>query len=259
MQTTQMRIGGTRVALKLSGSLGDAADHLATMTRTNIRAMLRDPRVRDEAIRRVMTDPCVSRCYVSSDGTRNDCDCNSGFQWTTDGEAQAMMREGLSGEGCPARDVWNDFTSLMIGHADSGRGHHQPIAADCDCLTPVSLAVAGYLAWFAPERLAVEGVAIGGRRLNLGSLRSNDARFAVGITLPPDEPGKERVGHAYGLMNRMPRAPQPPIKMPFKDGGPWWVWDASAHWGMTRPSDSFYTTGEFVGFEVSREGLGGLK
>ncbi len=41
----------------------------------------------------------------------------NGFQCTTDGEAQ-----GLSGEGCPARDVWNDFVSLVIGHADEKKG-----------------------------------------------------------------------------------------------------------------------------------------
>jgi hypothetical protein len=128
--------------------------------------------------------------------------------------------------------------------------------ADCDCLTPAVLSVFGHMAWNAPKEYSVRGVP-GYEGFNLGAFRSEDKRFAIGITLPPFEQGKERIGHAYGLMNTIPRAPQPTIQMPY-EGGPWWVIDPSAHWGMKRPPDDYYSTGEFVAFELRRDRLDGL-
>ena len=237
---THIKLGAGRIGLQAGASIQDAADLLAVIAGINRRALQADPDMRADAIRRVLSPPCPDRCYVSSDGLHHDCYCPSGFQWTTDGEAEAM-------QGCPARDVWNDLRSLYLAHRNRGAGPDEPIAADCDCLTPAHLSVLSHLAWEQPR----SGYAISG--VQLGDVRDAGKRFAVGITLPPPEPGKERIGHAYGLVNYMPRAPQPPIKMPFR-GGPWWVIDASAHWGMRRPADSFYTSGEFVGTEVLRNG-----
>lgn len=241
---TQLRIGGVRIGLNAGQSILDAADLLAGVARVNLRALRDDPKLRADAVGRVLSPPCATRCYVSEDGARNDCNCLSGFQYASDPEQQAM-------QGCPARDVWNDLRSLLIGHAESGRGRGDPIVADCDCLTPASLAVQAYTAWYAPK-----GYGMGG--LDLGALHDDERRFAVGITLPPPEPGKARIGHAYSLLNRPPNPPQPPIRIDL-EGSPWWVWDGSAHWGMQRPPDSFYTTGEYVAVEVSRKDLDGLR
>lgn len=253
MSGTHLRLGGHRIDLRAGGSLQDFADLLAAMTRGNIRAFRDDPSLRAEMVRRVMSPPCASRCYVSRDGTQNDCNCNSGLQWTTDPEAEAL-------QGCPARDVWNDARALWQNHQMSGRGPDQPIVADCDCLTPLSLGVAAHMAWHGRHISGMSGIVLGSAGFefgDVGALISPRQRFAVGITLPPEVPGKERIGHAYGLVNYRPAAPQPEIKMPYP--GDWWVWDASAHWGMARPADSFYTTGEYVGSEVRRDDLDGLR
>lgn len=242
---THIKLGAGRIGLQAGASIQDAADLLAVIAGINRRSLRDDNELREDAIRRVLSPPCATRCYVSQDGAHHDCTCASGFQWTTDPEAQAL-------EGCPARDVWNDLRSLRLGHYNRGAGPHDPIAADCDCLTPAHLAVLSHLAWDQPAG----GYAVSGYQL--GAVRGDAKRFAVGITLPPLEPGKERIGHAYGLVNYMPRAPQPPIQMPFV-GGPWWVIDASAHWGMKRPPDSFYTYGEFVATEVLRDGCAVLR
>lgn len=243
---THIKLGSGRIGLSAGSSILDAAELLEILTRINIRSLRDDPRLRTEMIRRVLSPPCETRCYVSQDGVRNDCNCASGFQWTSDPEAQAL-------QGCPARDVWNDIRSLSVDHATIGRGPHDPIAADCDCLTPASLSVAAYLAWMAPKGYAVGGVALGA--VDKRSVQ----RFAVGITLPPDIPGKERIGHAYGLVNYRPPAPQPEVRVAGLKNGPWWVWDASCHWGMNRPPNEFYTTGEYVAVEVRRDALDGLK
>lgn len=251
-----IRIGSARIQYDVGASILDAADSLASIARVDLRQLRDDPRLRDEAIRRVLSPPCPTRCYVSGDGARHDCTCPSGFQWTTDPEAQAL-------EGCPPRDVWSDIRALLAGHHAAGRGPHDPIACDCDDLTPTSIAVAGYLAWFAPETLSVSGFSdfsLEGTcaRCNMGAAKGREPRFAVGITLPPPLPGKERIGHAYGLVSYKPQAPQPEIKMPYKDGD-WWVWDASAHFGMARPANDFYTSGEYVAVEVRRDALDGLR
>ena len=240
----QIRISGLgRIAMPAGRSLRDAAEILEGITRVNVRGFRDDPALRDEVIRRVLSPPCATRCYVSRDGTQNDCNCASGFQWTTDSEAQAL-------EGCGPVDIWNDFASLGAAHHAAGRGMSDPIAADCDCLTPIALGAMAYLAWFQPENFSVAG-------FSLGAQRNDSRRFAVGITLPPAVPGKERIGHAYALTNYIPGPPQPKIRMPYKD--PWFVWDPSAHWGMKRPEDSFYPSGEHVAFEVRREHLDGLE
>ncbi len=237
---THIKLGAGRIGLQAGATIQDASDLLAVIAGINRRALLNDGELRDDAIRRVMSPPCATRCYVSHDGSSHDCNCVSGFQWTTDPEAQAL-------EGCPARDVWNDLRSLRLGHYSRGAGPHEPIAADCDCLTPAHLSVLSHVAWDQPT----PGYAIAG--IQLGAVRDTGKRFAVAITLPPPDPSKERIGHAYGLVNYPPRAPQPLIQMPF-DGGPWYVIDASAHWGMARPPNSFYTTGEFVATEILRNG-----
>ncbi len=246
MSGTHIKLGSHRIALLAGSSIADAAGLLGEVTRINLRALRDDPSLREEAIRRVFSKPCASRCYVSRDGADHDCDCASGFQWTTDPEAQAL-------EGCPPRDVWNDLRSLIHGHKARGAGPDEPIACDCDCLTPATLAVAAYTSWLAPKNAAIGGVNLGA----YASSPSRPTRFAVGITLPPPDPSKERIGHAYGLINAVPAAPQPMIRMPFA-GGPWYVWDASAHHGMTRPPNDFYTLGKFVAFEVRRDDLDGL-
>lgn len=250
MSSTQIRIGGVRIGLRAGAQILDACEVLEAITRINLRALRDDADLRDDAMRRVLSPPCVDRCYVSEDGSRNDCDCASGFQYASDPEAQAL-------EGCPARDVWNDLRSLGISHHDSGRGHHEPIVADCDCLAPATIAVYAYIAWFMPDKYQIQGVrAFNG--VNLGAYRSPEKRFAIGITLPPFEAGKERIGHAYGLMNHIPLPPQPAIVMPYADG-PWYVLDPSAHWGMRRPPDNYYPTGEIAAFELRRDALDGLR
>lgn len=239
---THIRLGAHRIDLQAGNSIADFAELLAGITRANIRALRDDPVLREEAFRRVNSPPCPDRCYVSQDGRRDNCNCASGFQWTTDPEAQAL-------QGCPARDVWNDFRALGMGHHESGRGRKDPIAADCDCLAPIWLAVAAFSAW-NPQDISVAGI-------QLGAYRKDDAQFAVGITLPPLVPGKERVGHAYALQTILPSPPQPAIQMPYQ-GGPWWIADPSAHWGMSRPDNKYYATGEYVAFPIRRDALDGL-
>ncbi len=247
MGGTHIRIGGVRIDLRFSGTIKDAADLLGGVTRASLRSIIADPVLREEAIRRVLSPPCAVRCFVSKDGTRHDCNCPSGFQYSSDPEQQAL-------EGCPARDVWSDLRSLLKGHHEAGRGADDPIVADCDDLTPSTLAVAAYIAWFAPKGYAVNG-------FELGAWRRDEERFASAITLPPDKPGaaNERVAHAYGLVSKPPPAPQPRIAMVDKEGRRWFVWDASAHFGMKRPPDSYYVTGEIAGFEIHRENLEGLQ
>lgn len=241
---THIRLGGHRIDLRAGNSIDDFAVLLEGIARINLLALREDPRLREEAFRRVNSPPCGTRCYVSGDGSRNDCNCASGFQWTTDPEAQAM-------QGCPARDVWNDFRGLGMGHHESGRGKADPIAADCDCLAPIWAAVAAYSAWFPPDNISVAGI-------QLGAYKNNDFRVAIGITLPPSIPGKERIGHAYVLQNVIPPSPQPTIVMPY-GGGPWWVADPSAHWGMPRPDNDFYSSGTFVARELLRGNIEGLR
>jgi hypothetical protein len=258
---THIRLGGIRYELRAGGSISDPCEILAAITRGNLRAYLEDPRIRAEVLRRLQSPPCPVRCYVSTDGARNDCTCSSGFQYTSDPEQQASI-------GCEARDVWNDARALLVTHEEAGRGANDPIMVDCDCITTTGIAGAAWLAWYEPHRAPLAGIDLAGIELAgppavtsllappIGS--AGEAQFAIGITLPAEVPGRVRVGHCYGLVNRKPKPPQPPIQMPFA-GGPWWVWDLSAHFGMNRPSDDFYTTGEAVAFPVVHEGLFGLR
>lgn len=244
-----------RLAVKTAGSLIDAAELLEAIARANLRAYLDDERLRDEAVRRILSPPCPSRCYVQRGGG-NDCNCASGMQWSSDEEAQEL-------EKCPPRDVWSDFRSLLIGHESAGRGASDPIVCDCDDMAPAAASVLAYLAWFAPAGFSVAGVpkaapsvyrALGVEPVRLGAASvgiSHDkgARFAIAITHPP----RADIAHAYALMNRRPPSPQPEIR-----SEEWWVWDPAAHWGMERPSDTFYFSAPPVAFELRREGLQGL-
>ncbi len=253
---THIRLGAFRYELRAGGSILDPCEILASITRGNLRAFIDDPRLRAEIIRRLQSPPCAVRCYVHADGA-NDCTCPSGFQYTSDPEQQASI-------GCEARDVWNDARALLVTHEEAGRGARDPVMVDCDCITTAGIAGAAWLAWYEPQRAPLAGVHLGGVELAgaspvaafLGAVQA--PQFAIGITLPPEVPGKPRVGHCYGLVTQKPRDPQPPIQMPF-EGGPWYVWDLSAHFGMARPSDEFYTNGEAVAFPVVKEGLFGLR
>lgn len=249
-----VRLGGARIAVN-PGSLKAAAEVLEVIARDNLRAFLDDPKLRDEAIRRILSPPCPTRCYVQAGGA-NDCNCTSGMQWSSDEEAQEL-------EKCPPRDVWSDFRSLLVGHAAAGRGASDPIVCDCDDMAPAAISVLAYLAWFAPPGYSVAGIprnaasvyhALGVEPIRLGAAkvgigRDDGARFAIAITHPPHAD----IAHAYALMNRRAPAPQPEIR-----SGEWHVWDPAAHWGMDRPSDTFYFSAPPVAFELRREGLAGL-
>jgi len=240
---THVRLGGTRIDLRSTGTLGDAADLLAGLGRANVRAIRSDAALREEALRRALS-PAVDRCRVQGMGTtlRHDCTAPSGFQYASDEEAQAL-------EACSPNDVWSDIRGLIIGHKRAGRGPDEPIVADCDDLTPSALGVAAYISWFAPPGLlAPDGTLSAGQ--DLSRWRDDDARFAVAITRPP----KAEIAHAYGLTNRVPPWPQPKIEM----GKGWYVWDPAAHWGMPRPRDEFYRTGDVVAHEVRRADLDGI-
>ncbi len=258
MSGTQIRLGGMRIGLRQGDQhmLFAAAEILEAITRANMRDMRNDPRLRDEAIRRALSLPCTDRCYVTPGpggvGVVDNCNSPSGFQYASDDEKEAL-------EGCPARDTWSDLRALLAGHQGSGRGDDDPIVADCDCLTPATLAVAAYLAWFAPSEYGVGGITLGGVRrggYSLGGMRDPGARFAIGITLPPPTTTGPQMAHAYGLTNRRPASPQPEIR-----SGDWYVWDAAAHFGMKRPPDSFYfppKPGLIVAYELRRDNLDGL-
>ena len=242
--STHIRLGGHRIELRSKGSLRDACDLLGGLTRGNLRSINADPDLRAEAIRRALS-PAIDRCYVKENmlggGLRHDCNGHSGFQYSSDEEAQAL-------EACPARDVWSDWGGLLAGHAKAGRGDLDPIVADCDDLAPAALSVAGWIAWFAPKG----SKGLGGRDLN--DFRDEEARFAVAITHPKGA----NIAHAYALTNRVPPPPQPKISMGVVGGCEWYVWDPAAHWGMRRPPDDFYKNGEVVAFEIRREDLHGL-
>lgn len=208
------------------------------MTRANLRSIRDDAQLRDEAIRRVLSPSCVTRCYVrtSFDGSiDHNCDCASGFQYASDEEKEAL-------ESCPARDTWSDFKSLIMAHGARGAGPNDPIVCDCDCLTPIALAVAAWIAWYAPRGLQVAG-------RDLGAHRHDASRFAVAITLPK---GAD-IAHAYALTTSRPPHPQPEIRM-----GEWYVWDPAAHWGMDRPRDTYYANGEVVAYELLAKDIDGL-
>ena len=258
--STHIRIGGVRIRLNAGGTLRDPAEGLEYIARCNLRALQADPKLREEALRRVLSPPCSARCYVQRDAAgklSHDCTCSSGFQYGSDEHAQDL-------EDCPARDVWSDVRSLIAGH--NGRADLRasgidpalaPIVADCDDVTPAGLAVCAWIAWFAPRGYGLGGVG------DLGSHRNDAARFAVGITLPAqdaNQPSDERMAHAYGLTTLAPPPPQPDIRM--GRAGLWRVWDPAAHWGMKRPPDSYYdatrTGGEVAIFELRRDHLEGL-
>lgn len=272
---THIRIGGVRIDLQAGGSIGDAADLLEGVARINLRALRDDPRLRDEALRRMLSPPCETRCYVREGvqgSLSHDCNCTSGMQYSSDEEAQAL-------EACPARDVWSDLRSLIIGHAGAQRGESDPIVCDCDDLAPADVACQAYLAWYAepgygyaydgvePEYMGlgfareILGLWMPAQRVQIGSAsplptgRDPDARFAIAITRPE---GAD-IAHAYGLANRRPPAPQPAIGMVDDNGDRWWVRDAAAHFGMKRPRDSYYTNGQIVVHELRKNNLDGLR
>lgn len=257
---THIRLGGVRIGLQAGGTIRDPAEGLEFLARANLRALCTDAKLREEALRRVLSPPCGARCYVQRDAggvLSHDCTCASGWQYGSDEHAQDL-------EGCPARDVWSDIRSLIIGHnarADlRERGTdpaNAPIVADCDDLAPAALAVCAWIAWFAPRGYSVGGVS------DLGSHRNDAARFAIGITLPADDPQNpevERMAHAYGLSTLTPPAPQRDIRM--GKSGLWRVCDWAAYWGMKTPPDAYYdatkTGGEVAIFELRRDHLDGL-
>lgn len=258
MPGTHIRLGGMRIGLVQGDRqmLYAAAEILEAITRANMRDMRDDPHLRDELIRRALSLPCADRCYVRPGpggvGTTNDCNSPSGFQYASDDEKEAL-------EGCDPSDSWSDARALLAGHHSSGRGPEDPIVADCDCLTPATLAVGAYLAWMSPSEYGLGGITLGGVQrggYTLGGLRDPGARFAIGITLPPPRPGAGQMAHAYGLTNRRPASPQPEIR-----SGDWYVWDAAAHFGMQRPQNSFYfppKPGIVVAYELRKDNLDGL-
>jgi len=242
-ERTQIRLGGVRIGMQVAGSIDDLADILCGIARANLRAFSADSELRDDAVRRILSPPCATRCYVTQQG--HDCHCPSGIQYTSDPEAQLM-------EGCDAKDVWNDWRSLAIAHQKQGRGEDDPYVADCDCITPAHLGLAAWIAWMQGKNPA----AING--ISLGAFLRPEAGFAVGITLPPDRgDGSPRIGHAYSVITSRPQPPQPIIEMPYENG-PWYVWDGAVHFGMTRPPDSYYTTGQYCAYPLRKKDLAGL-
>lgn len=257
---THMRVGGTRIELNAGGSIHDPCEGIEFLTRCTLRSLVADEALRAEALRRVLSPPCGSRCYVQRDASgklTHDCECRSGFHYASDENAQDL-------EACPARDVWSDVRSLIRGHRDRADlkaagidPDDRPIVGDCDDLAPTGIAVCAWVAWFAPRGYTIGGVD------DLGSHRNDAARFALAITLPPPpaDPTIERMAHAYGLTTLAPPAPQPDIRM--GKSGLWRVWDPAAHWGMKRPPDDYYdatkTGGDVAIYELRREHLDGLK
>jgi len=252
---TQLRFGDQLVDLRLCGTLDDAAFLLVGLARANVRALNRDKDVCTEAIRRVLSPP-IDRCYVQGhgNGLSHDCTGESGFQYASDEEQQAL-------EGCRPSDVWSDFTALLSGHDQAGRGMDDPVVCDCDDMGPVACGVFAWLAWFGEKGMRTpkgswypEGQEIPG----LGKA-SRGARFAIAITKPPRAP----IAHAYVLMSKPPGPPQPEIRMKIEGAGgkpeDWWVLDPAAHWGMPRPDDGFYGRGEVVAHELRQDSLNGLK
>lgn len=261
MAYPQIRIGGTRVELRQGGSLCGPADMLAGLTRNNLRALRDDPELRAWALPRVISPPLGAPCTVRDtlmQGVVSDCVLGSGFQYSSDEDQQLR-------EGCAPADVWSDLYGLKAGHERAvqlGRARPEnPVAADCDDLTPSALAVAAWIAWFAPPgSIAPPGTIVAGRDLH--DFRDEGARFATSIVRPPKPPPpKPWIAHAFGLTNRKPPPPQPEVKIRL-GGVDWYVWDPAAHWGMTRPPDPFYLSGDkdggFVAYEIRRDDLDGL-
>jgi hypothetical protein len=250
---TQIRFGDQRVELRSGGTLDDAAYLLAGLARANVRAMERDADLRDEAIRRTLSPP-IDRCYVKGDqsvGMRHDCTGESGYQYASDEEQQAL-------EGCRPSDVWSDIRALLAGHEQAKRGPKDPIVCDCDDLAPAAAGVYAWLAWFGKDGLTIpKGSWYGddGKKIQGLGDSSRKARFALAITRPPRAP----IAHAYVLTSQRPKPPQPPIRLAGSEGESWWVLDPAAHWGMPRPQDSFYGYGEVVAHELRHDSLEGLK
>src|SRR5688572_3968361 len=120
MGGTHVKLGAGRYGLQAGATIQDASDILAVIAGMNRRAVVADSELRADSVRRVLSPPCATRCYVSQDGQHHDCTCASGYQWTTDPEAQALI-------GCAPRDVWNDLRSLHQDHYARGAGQHDPI------------------------------------------------------------------------------------------------------------------------------------
>ena len=62
--STHIRIGGVRIRLNAGGTLRDPAEGLEYIARCNLRALQADPKLREEALRRVLSPPCSARGYV---------------------------------------------------------------------------------------------------------------------------------------------------------------------------------------------------
>ena len=181
---TQIRFGNERVELRSGGTLDDAACLLAGLARANVRAIQKDEDLRTEAIRRTLSPP-IDRCYVKggpANGLHHDCTGESGFQYASDEEQQAL-------EGCKPSDVWSDLRALLAGHQQAGRGPKDPIVCDCDDLAPAAAGMYAWLAWFAPDGLVTpkdSWYGEGQKIMGLGEA-NRKARFALAITRPPRE------------------------------------------------------------------------
>ncbi len=249
-----IRIGGVRYDVRATGSVVDAADLLASLTRANVRRLRDDAVIREEAMRRILSPPCFVQCRTVPNPFGPDtsqCGCDSGFQYMSD-EAQQRL------EGCAPNDVWSDVGALLLNHRSIGHSagksdaqiDAEPIPCDCDDLLTAALGGACYLAWYGSGRYQ--------RYLD------PEAEFAAAITRPPNtappgQPPNNNMAHAYGLVTRRPEAPQPEIQLRDRSGKIWWVWDQAAHWGMPRPSDAYYGRGVVTAFPVIRPGLDGIE
>lgn len=230
----RLRIGDNTTDANLHGTVWDAADLLGSLVRTNLRSFLRgpwgkgDPALAAEMIRRCATPPCEGQCFVvehpEHGQTTQGCSCSSGWQYTDDNDVQAL-------EGCGPNDVWNDARGLLIHHTKVGRGPADPILCDCDDLTAICAACALYGAWTAAGSPMRDG-----RPIDPPGV---DVRIA--ITKPP----QSNMAHAWMASSFAPAAGEPLIKV-----NGLWVFDPAGRWGMRRPKDSFYGTGDVAVYPV---------
>lgn len=212
--------------IRLRGSIRDACDVLAAMGRANLRALLADEDLAREAVRRfdANNESCCFRAANPRDPKQVGCHCQTGMQYETDEDIQVA-------EGCKPDDVWSDLRSLLHFHARMGRGRDDPVLGDCDDLSTIVAAFGKFVEWLRVGR--------------------DEMQIFLAIVCPDGSP----MAHAY-ILQDVPAPPgEPTIIRPQTEvqGATvegLRVYDPSARYGMRRPPDSYYLTGEHAAFPL---------
>lgn len=249
----RLRIAQKTVDVHLRGQIWDACDLLAGVSRASLRSFCPGPwgkgneELAREMCRRCATAACGTQCEITArrglggkPGAPHMSGCTvckfSGWQYTDDDHVQTL-------EGCGPNDVWNDADAVLYNHKKVGRGASDPILGDCDDLAQISVAVGLYSAW-----KAAGSPISGGRPVDPPGV---DVRMVIGRpdTIVNGKPNT--MAHAYMASNLPMPADEPTIEIVApRDGKRLFVFDPAARWGMARPGNDFYGSGDLAVYPV---------